>query len=234
MFLHGEKVETTPFHTALQNFLQFLRNIGKVITLVAHNGFTFDARFLIRDIRAYNLLEEFTSVVYGFTDTLLVLKAKLPSRTAAKFKFTQVELASDLLGENVAADAHNALNDVRILQRIVDKAEVTREELMDRSKSVTAMVQIIERSTLKNKNKFTMDCMQGSVSVGMIGKMAEAGITLDLLQHAYKKGSKGIELLLGEDIGGRPRITKNKKILQNVISEVKKTIESTQSTERNT
>lgn len=45
----------------------------------------------------------------------------------------------------------------------------------------------------------------------MIGKMAEAGITLDLLQNAYKKGNdKGIELLLGEDIGGRPRITKTK------------------------
>ncbi|XP_072757052.1 uncharacterized protein [Anoplolepis gracilipes] len=138
MFLHGEKVETTLFHAALQNFLQFLSNISKDITLVAHNGFTFDTRFLIRDITAYNLWEEFTSVVYGFIDTLLVLKAKLPSRTAAKLKFTQVDLASNLLGENVAADAHNALNNVRIFQRIVDKAEVTHQELMDRSKSVTA------------------------------------------------------------------------------------------------
>lgn len=55
MFLHGKKVETTLFHAALQNFLRFLSNLGKDITLVAHNGFTFDARFLIRDIRAYNL-----------------------------------------------------------------------------------------------------------------------------------------------------------------------------------
>ncbi|XP_072754393.1 DNA polymerase III PolC-type-like isoform X1 [Anoplolepis gracilipes] len=234
MFLHGEKVETIPFHVALQNFLQFLSNIGKDITLVAHNGFRFDARILIKYIRVYNLWEKFTSVVYGFTDTLLVLRAKLPSRTAAKLKFTQVDLASDLLGENVAADAHNALNDVRILQRIVDKAEVTRQELIDRSKSVTAMIQIIQKSALKNANKITMDCMKGSVSDGMIDKMAEAGITLDLLQRAYKEGNKGIELLLSEDIGGRPRITKNKKILRNVFSEVKKTLESTQNTESNT
>lgn len=159
---------------------------------------------------------------------------KLPSRTVAKLKFTQVDLASDLLGENVAADAHNALNDVRILQQIVNKAEVTHQELMDRSKSVTAMVQIIQKSALKNINKVTMDCIKGSVLVGMIGKMTEAGITLGILQRAYKKGNQGIELLLGEDIGGRPRITKNKKILQNVFSEVKKTLETTQSTESNT
>lgn len=159
---------------------------------------------------------------------------KLPFRTAAKLKFTQVDLASDLLGENVAADVHNTLNDVRILQRIVDKAEVTRQELMDRSKSVAAMVQIIQKSALKNTNKVIMDCMKGSVSVGMIGKMTEAGITLDLLQRAYKKGNKGIELLLGEDIGGRPKVTKNKKILRNVFSEVKMIIESTQSTKSNT
>lgn len=48
-------METTPFHASLQNFLQFLNNIGKDITLVAHNGFTFDARLLIRDIRSYNM-----------------------------------------------------------------------------------------------------------------------------------------------------------------------------------
>ena len=101
MVLHGDKVQTTPFHAALQNFLQFLSKIGNKITLVAHNGITFDLRFLIRDMRAYNLWEELTSVVYGFTDTLFVLKAKLRSRIIAKLKSTQVARKNDLLGENV-------------------------------------------------------------------------------------------------------------------------------------
>ena len=47
--------------------------------------------------------------------------------------------------------------------------------------------------------------------------MAAASITFDTLKAAYDQGGENsLKMLFAEDVSGRPRITKNKKIISSV------------------
>ena len=59
----------------------------------------------------------------------------------------------------------------------------------------------------------------------MIGKIASCGFSLKSLQEAFQSGgTKSILMLLGEDIGGKPRVTNHKKIVENITTAVEKSL----------
>lgn len=216
-----KQVETISLREALTEFLVFLRSFGKPVILIAHNGFRFDVPFLIRDIKEINLWAEFKEIVCGFVDTYRLLQKKLPERKAQKAKFNQSDLACDLLGPEAATGAHNALNDVKILQKIVNKVNITDAELRAHSKSIPSMIFDLEMPTRKE----SLECLQEYLSESMRAKIAKAGFSLHDLQNVFnEKGEEGIELLLSEDVGGRPRVTKSKKIITNAIVAVKESL----------
>lgn len=63
------------------------------------------------------------------------------------------------------------------------------------------------------------------VSDGMITKLADENITLEILQKAYKDNEEhGVENLLVETVNGKPRVTKNKRVVSNIIEAVRKTL----------
>lgn len=61
----------------------------------------------------------------------------------------------------------------------------------------------------------------GGLSVHMIKKMAMTGITFDTVSKCFKSsGPKGIRILLAQDVGGKPRITKSQKIIDSLCTKL--------------
>lgn len=120
---HGKPVQSLPLLQGLTSFLTWLRDIGQCI-LVAHNA-KFDARFLCKNIRACGLMEEFQSVVLGFVDTLPLMRKLVPNLE----NYKQETLANSLL--EISYDAHNAVADAAILQKLVQKVNVDNSKLKE-------------------------------------------------------------------------------------------------------
>ncbi|XP_024890200.1 uncharacterized protein LOC112466367 isoform X2 [Temnothorax curvispinosus] len=93
-------MRTMPRRLALKSFIDFLT--PDPVILIAHNGGRFDAPMLLNELRSLGLLQDFQSVVFGFCDTLPLLKKKLPERIKAKKSFRQSVLAEDLVGSRAA------------------------------------------------------------------------------------------------------------------------------------
>ena len=82
---------------------------------------------IIYSLQKRDLLNSFQSCVVGFVDTLILFKAILPQRE----KYSQESLVSDLLG--ISYSAHDSLEDVRALQRLVLYKEVNEKAIIKSS-----------------------------------------------------------------------------------------------------
>ena len=55
MFLRNQEVFTITIQESINQFIHFLNNLSNMkVILVAHNGFAFDFKFIIRDACRYN------------------------------------------------------------------------------------------------------------------------------------------------------------------------------------
>ncbi|XP_024890355.1 uncharacterized protein LOC112466488, partial [Temnothorax curvispinosus] len=198
LFRNGEKMKTMPRRLALKSFIDFLTP-GPVI-LIAHNGGRFDAPMLLNELRSLGLLQDFQSVVFGFCDTLPLLKKKLPERIKAKKSFRQSVLAEDLVGSGAADGAHDSLVDVRMLANIIESVGINNEELRSNSVTVHSVLMAQVEAAKTKVNRHDLDCLKGGVSTGMLTKMAKAGVTIDFLKKSYSDGGEdAVTMLLGED-----------------------------------
>ena len=94
------------------------------VVLFAHNAKSFDCKRVIYSIQKCDLLNSFQSCVVGFVDTLILFKEILPQRE----KYLQESLVSDLLG--ISYSAHDSLEDVKALQRLVSYKEVNEKAII--------------------------------------------------------------------------------------------------------
>lgn len=173
----------------------------------------------MRDMKTMGLIEEFSEVCGGFVDTLLLSRKKLPGRK----EYTQSALAAHFNIPN--PNAHNAVADVRVLESLVLKLNLTQQELVSEAKTFACIIN--QEDTQANKKIFAeeLKCLQPTVTVSMTKKIADAGIDLKMLQNAYKTGGKNsIFLLLAEDIDGKPRVTKMQKKINEISEAIQKTL----------
>lgn len=131
LLYRGEAVETVSERTALLNFLQFLKQIGRRVVLVAHNAFNFDAKIIMYRYRRSEFFKEFVEVVVGFCDTLTLLREKVPNRPSYKL----VNLVKSIL-ELDENDLHNAVVDVRVLEELIVKLQVEEEEMFKHTRAL--------------------------------------------------------------------------------------------------
>ncbi|XP_071581489.1 uncharacterized protein [Temnothorax nylanderi] len=133
LVLDSVPVSTVLPRVAIGGLLTFLRSIAESTVLTAYNGFKFDAPLIIKFVQEQEMLEEFTSVVNGFADTLPMLKNKLTERRASKASFKQFTLAEEYLGSEAAVGAHNALYDVAMLQKLLahPDIDITNEQILE-------------------------------------------------------------------------------------------------------
>lgn len=112
---HGQPVDTVPLRELLSSFITFLHSFHKPL-LVAHNARSFDCPVLARALETCFLREGFLQVVSGFLDTLQICKELFAFKLK---KFSQEHLAVVFLSKSY--EAHNALEDVKVLQELYQK-----------------------------------------------------------------------------------------------------------------
>lgn len=119
LFQHGFEVETLPERKVLSLFANWiLANSNNTTFILAHNGFGYDFRVLLKHYSDYKI--QFPEKVI-FCDTLPVFKKlyKLPSSSLAS-------LAAHFKIKNKTA--HNALSDAIVLKQVCDIANNDKKE----------------------------------------------------------------------------------------------------------
>lgn len=119
MYVNGVAVITVSPREAFMSFLYFLKLKKKPCILIAHNGNTFDVPRILDLAKSLNLMKELMLFIKGVCDSLHLFKCILTERKIKKLSFKQTDLANDYLDKNDIMDAHNALNDVLVLQKLV-------------------------------------------------------------------------------------------------------------------
>ena len=161
-------------------------------------SFRFDAPRLPQLATSLNLLTELIVFVKGFCDTLLVFKSVLLERKRKKLTFNQSALAHEYLNEEDIKVAHNALNDVLILQKLVDKL-CNKTSIIQHTRSIDFILNSKKRAQETNKLRMTVTNV-----------IAKAGINRSILENAYATGGlDSLTILLSENVNRKSRVTKN-------------------------
>ncbi|TDH09820.1 hypothetical protein EPR50_G00090820 [Perca flavescens] len=113
LYLCGTLVRTVSLVRALKSFINFLSDFRGPVLLAAHNAKRFDALILSRLLRRFSLWQRFQQVVSGFVDTLMLSRNLYPR---LGIKYSQGSLVDYFLEEYY--DAHNALEDAKMLQKL--------------------------------------------------------------------------------------------------------------------
>lgn len=111
LYRYGDPVPTIPLRDLLIRFLAYLVQFHNPI-LVAHNAKWFDAPVLMRVLAENGLQQDFKQIVHGFLDTLQLSKQIYPSLPG----YSLEALVNQFLGQHF--DAHNAVEDAKVLQRL--------------------------------------------------------------------------------------------------------------------
>ncbi|XP_053388028.1 uncharacterized protein LOC128551281 [Mercenaria mercenaria] len=203
---------------ALSEFLAWLNSLseGKVI-LAAHNGKVFDMKFLLKYVTETNCFNLFCENVYGFIDTLPLLRKQKPRMKSYKL----TNLYEQTFG--VTFEAHDALHDAKALQDIIKDRSIAFKEMesyvltaaeavnyfLNRCRSRACAAEI-EKKYLKMKRVITCS---------MAKKISESGLSYDHLNTAcLRDPENGIKLLLSEKVNGKPRVTNRTAIIKSIKS----------------
>lgn len=120
LFLRGRPVDTIPLTEALTSFIEFLRSFGQPVLLAAHNARRFDMPVILRVLRRCSLKQKFQEVVHGFVDTFILSKQLFPKLSS----YSQENMVRHFLRRTY--DAHNAMEDARMLQELYKAWHPTR------------------------------------------------------------------------------------------------------------
>ena len=205
IFHAGVEVDTSKKEDVLQDFLQW---IPENAVLVGHNIKSFDSRVLLHHVIQCNMLDNLKKKCVTFVDTLPLLKDLLPQRKERKMSFRQSELVADILKDQY--EAHDALEDVTALHRLLAHLDVNEEYFQKHQFSIN----FIHEALLTTKRAQTFHGMEKVVTKATIHKLASSGLEMSHLLLAFQRGgSNALEAVLTENVAGKPRVTKNKRIL---------------------
>ena len=175
----------------MSEFIAFLKTVKNPV-LVGHNIKTFDLVFLYNNLIKCQLWENFLSTVAGFVETLHVFKKEFPRRGSYK----QDVFINDLLHE--AYSAHNALDDVKALQKLTELVKPAFSKYMFGASVILNSVNAVShRMTLKPLE----DCK--AITKTMASKIAKSGLNYEHLKMACERsGFDGLAAVLGEKVNG--------------------------------
>jgi DNA polymerase III alpha subunit (gram-positive type) len=183
----GIKCKTVPRLEAWTSFINFLKNIGKVV-LVCHN-MKFDASFMISELRQLNILHLISGIVIGFADNLPLFRKCIPELTS----HAQSVVVSHILGASYIFAAHNAVGDVKALSDVLMKMDLSISEILQYSCTIESYIQHLH--SLSSEKEMSVLKIPRIVTVGMIKMLAEQQWTLKkLLELASTSGEQGFVL----------------------------------------
>ncbi|XP_034945862.1 uncharacterized protein [Chelonus insularis] len=176
LMLNGMKISSVHIRTALNDIKEWLTSIGKKCYITVHN-LTFDGPRLWRSICKYSLLKEFSQVIYGFIDTLPVIRSVTGRK--AKNESSLTGLAHSL---NIStAGAHNAKDDCKILQKL----HISKKVLLDNFKTFNNRIDAWEA------NKKRSIILGGLIPLKNVGlsirkQLADADISIEILKDIFQ------------------------------------------------
>ena len=212
MFYEGTPVTAVQLDVAIQKFLNWLQSLTEPCLLLAHNAKLFDAKHLLKALEMSSRTEPFSEVVVGFCDTLPAFKELFPERKS----YSQENLARDLLESTY--NAHNALNDVQMLQELSDKF-LSAQIVQKHSFSLSWYQEYTKYLSDKRVNLQTLQPLVAAkaISMGMAEKAAASGLSFTHLLLAFQRGgSEALSNVLKEKFNGKARVTRRKKVIMKI------------------
>ncbi|CAC5417983.1 unnamed protein product [Mytilus coruscus] len=210
MFCNDKEVKSVSIKEALELFLQFLsRNKENVI--IGHNIKSYDIPVLFCALNNCSIMNEFSCSIVGFLDTLQLFKSLLPGLTS----YSQSNLYNTVLNETY--DGHDSMEDVVALSRLFHHLAPSTEA---RQLSSFSFDSALRRYDHNQKTKLLLPTLTPLTEKKIItprtaNVIAASGMSFPHLRLSYARdGRQGIEdVLKEEDVNGKVRVTKSKKIV---------------------
>ncbi|CAC5399160.1 unnamed protein product [Mytilus coruscus] len=215
LFYKSKKVNTLSKSGGLKKFIKWLPHKA---VLVAHNSKIFDSKIIVSQLSSVNLVNEFQCKVFGFSDTLHIFKQKFPGRKSYK----QENLVKDFL--NRSYNAHNAVDDVQLLNQLMKNSKVSLQDIIKHSFTVKYVHNYLKEFRHKKARLNTFKPVYMSdepvMSKSLCERAAESGLKLGHLNLAISCDDfDGLHRLFSEiDEDGNVRVTKMKRIIKNVYN----------------
>ncbi|XP_023246840.1 uncharacterized protein LOC111643363 [Copidosoma floridanum] len=212
--LHGKPVLTISLSEALLAFYEFLCLFKKPCILTAHNC-AFDRPRLMAAFEKVFMTKHFQSIVHGFCDTLRITRRITGKNSKGSNKLETLAQLFDISCNK----AHDALQDVVMLQQVVEKLKIKNSDLYQNVCTWSDVERKIQYS--KNLPNFlkNLTALDECLSLNMRKKLVAAQITYDMVIDAFEKEKfEGLLNLFGEDENGFVKVTKNKQILDKLYA----------------
>ncbi|CAH0555169.1 unnamed protein product [Brassicogethes aeneus] len=215
LYLRHDKVLTVCLEDALRAFKQFLSKFKEPCLLVAHNA-SFDVSHLVRAILKCDMVNDFT-VICGFCDSLPLLKKHFNERSG-EGAFKLETLAKELLQQESTGAFHEASYDVYVLKSLVS-SYLDNEDIFKNAKtyadSVNHVIELRRINTILPSLKPLKDTLKN----GMLRKLAKENLTFEILQKKFdEEGEEGLLSTFTLLKNGKPQVTKNKRILAQILT----------------
>ena len=210
----GKPVNAVSLKTALEQFLDWLGS-RKPCVLIGHSFRIFDFPRLVRAFENCHLLPSFQNCVMGFVDTLPLCKEHSPGLE----KYNQEYIVKNVM--NAEYSAHNALQDVCSLQKLITFTEIPFEKMCCHSVTVDTAIDFYMFEKKADVNLKTLNNMQQAkvISKQMAVKIARGGLSLANLKLTFDRGGRdGLYKLFTEKLNGKVRVTAANRIIDNVFN----------------
>ncbi|XP_068992261.1 DNA polymerase III subunit epsilon-like [Neodiprion pinetum] len=189
LFYHSKRVETLPLDCVMREFHTFLRSFGKPCLLVARNC-NFDKPRLINAMADTGTIPTFQKCIIGFSDTLPIFRSLLNRHTQT----SQVDLAKEFLTDVSTDEAHNAIEDVQILEKLVKYFKISDDTFIEKKQSIQAF--LLDQDKKKRNARLratTLGPLHKVISKNICDKLIEASITYDKFIDVFiAKGEPGV------------------------------------------
>ena len=214
MTVKGQPVLGKTIQSATSEFLEWLSKYSNVV-LVAHNGRKFDFPVFISCLKNIGLENEFMDGVIGLIDSIPVFKKAFPNQECYKQEYLEKSvLKSSYL-------AHDALEDVRSLGRLVKHTGFSHKEIIQHSYPPLAVHNSLLFSESKARN---IDSLHPLISSGVLKRptaenIAGSGLNMNDLRKIYSRsGEDGLrDTFVANNSEGLPRVTNAKRTLDDVL-----------------
>ena len=185
---------------------------------MGHNIKNFDNPLVFRDMKIHGFLPEFKESIGGFVDTYELFKLAEPGRKG-RGMYKQETLVKEFLKESY--DAHNGLEDVKALQKLIKVMDFERELIQHVSFGMGYVEEAYNFSREKRQRMKTLKPMvdKGILSQYMADKIASSGLEWkDLVAAVQSDWNDGIRELFTEPTKQGARVTNTERIIEDVTS----------------
>jgi len=200
--------------------------ISPYITCIISNYyFSFDTVKIKSLAVQLGLYEKFSTTVYGYTDTLKVIRKKIPKLKGEKISYSEENLVKRYLPNENTDNLHDAIQDIIVLKKLVEILGISDIDIKNDCVSLQKIESNKRKKMVLENNKNSLNFLRDSIKPRMITKMAKEGINKQILIDAYKKDIQcGIKILLSTSINRKVRVTSSLDVINILNNKIKNVI----------